>query len=66
MSVEQVDRDVYKPSPEVVASALIKNRDEVAAMADKDLAGFWEERAQEYEWFEPWDKVLDDSNKPFL
>ena len=34
-------------------------------MADKDLAGFWEERAQEYEWFEPWDQVLDDSNKPF-
>ena len=55
--VEQVDRDVYKPSPEVVASALIKNRDEVAAMADKRLSRLWEERAQEYEWFEPWDKV---------
>ena len=32
----------------------------------KDLEGFWAERAEELEWFEKWDKVLDDSNKPFF
>jgi hypothetical protein len=31
----------------------------------KNPEGFWAERAEELEWFEKWDKVLDDSNKPF-
>ncbi len=26
---------------------------------------FWAEAAQEIDWIKPWDKVLDDSNKPF-
>ena len=31
-----------------------------------DPEGFWAEQANEYlSWFKPWDKVLDDSNKPF-
>ena len=31
----------------------------------KDPDGFWGEAAAEIEWYKPWDKVLDDSNKPF-
>ncbi|MBU5163191.1 acetyl-coenzyme A synthetase N-terminal domain-containing protein [Cutibacterium acnes] len=27
---------------------------------------YWDEQAQELEWSKPWDKVLDDSNKPFF
>ena len=30
-----------------------------------DLAGFWAAQAEEFEWFQKWDKVLDDSNAPF-
>src|SRR5512141_1566454 len=57
----------YKPSAEVIAQAHIKNWDEVAAKADKDYVGFWEERAKELiDWHQPWTKVLDDSNKPFF
>jgi len=33
--------------------------------AKEDLPGFWAERALELEWYQPWNKVLDDSNKPF-
>ena len=57
----------YEPSAEVIAQAHIKNWDEVAAKADKDYVGFWEERAKELiDWHQPWTKVLDDSNKPFF
>src|SRR5512134_3942929 len=31
----------------------------------KDPEGFWGEAAEEIHWFKRWDKVLDDSNKPF-
>ena len=31
-----------------------------------DPEGFWGETAGELHWFKPWDKVLDDSEKPFF
>ena len=31
----------------------------------EDPNGFWGEAAADIEWYKPWDKVLDDSNKPF-
>ncbi|MFA6561806.1 MAG: acetate--CoA ligase [Verrucomicrobiia bacterium] len=58
--------DIYHPSPEMIAAACVKDPDEIARKASRDLEGFWAERAQEFEWFKPWDKVLDDSNKPFF
>jgi len=58
--------DIYHPSPEMIATACVKDGDEMARKASRDLEGFWAERAQEFEWFKPWDKVLDDSNKPFF
>jgi len=30
-----------------------------------DPEGFWAEAAEEIDWIEKWDRVLDDSNKPF-
>jgi acetyl-CoA synthetase len=57
--------EVYPPSPQVVANANVKSYEEMARMAEKDLAGFWGQRAEEFEWFKKWDKVLDESNKPF-
>ncbi|MBF0374356.1 MAG: propionyl-CoA synthetase [Alphaproteobacteria bacterium] len=30
-----------------------------------DPEGFWGEAARDLHWYEPWTKVLDDSNKPF-
>jgi acetyl-CoA synthetase len=61
-----MEGEVYFPSEEVIAQANISDWDEVANFALRDLEGFWAERAEELEWFERWDKVLDDSNKPFF
>ncbi len=58
--------DVYFPAPEIVENAHIPNYEEVHEAATKDLAGFWGKIASEdYEWYKPWDQVLDDSNAPF-
>ncbi len=35
------------------------------ARSMEDPEGFWAEAAAEIDWYKPWDKVLDDSNKPF-
>ncbi len=66
MANEQKDlTEIYSPLPDVVANANVKSYEEMARLAEKDLAGFWGARAEEFEWFKKWDKVLDDSNKPF-
>jgi acetyl-CoA synthetase len=65
VSTEQDTKEIYTPAPEVIEQAYIKNRARLAESARKDLAGFWADAASEYEWFAPWEKVLDDSNKPF-
>lgn len=61
----EMEGEVYYPSAEVIAQANVQNWDILAERARKDLQGFWAERAEELEWFQKWDKVLDDSNKPF-
>ncbi|HSG42766.1 MAG TPA: acetate--CoA ligase, partial [Anaerolineales bacterium] len=63
---KEMDGEVYYPSDEVVAQANAKDWDEMAEKALKDPQAFWEAEANELEWFEKWDKVLDDSNKPFF
>jgi acetyl-CoA synthetase len=62
----EMEGEVYYPSDEVVTQANVPDWDKVAQFAQKDLEGFWGERAEELEWFKKWDKVLDDSNKPFF
>ncbi len=62
---DDTHKEIYPPSQEILQNAIIKNPDELAQMAEQDLAGFWEKQAREFEWFSPWTKVLDDSAKPF-
>ncbi|MBI3942338.1 MAG: acetate--CoA ligase [Chloroflexi bacterium] len=62
---KQAEREIYPPPPDVVAQANVKDYDAVVKYAREDLAGFWAKQASELEWFAPWDKVLDESNKPF-
>jgi acetyl-CoA synthetase len=57
--------EVYYPSPEVIARANIPNPETVYKEAERDLEGYWARRAEELEWYRKWDKVLDESNKPF-
>ncbi|MCB9079846.1 MAG: propionyl-CoA synthetase [Anaerolineaceae bacterium] len=39
--------------------------DQVYASWKADPQGFWAKAAEEIDWYEKWDKVLDDSNPPF-
>jgi len=60
-----LEGDVYLPSPQAIANTYIPDWEATARRAGKDLTGYWAERAQELEWYRPWDRVLDESNKPF-
>jgi acetyl-CoA synthetase len=61
----QSNGDVYPPPAEFLETANVADHESKTKQAEEDLEGFWSERASELEWFKPWDKVLDDSTKPF-
>jgi acetyl-CoA synthetase len=61
-----MDGEVFLPPAEVVAQANVPDWEAVARRAAEDLAGFWAEQAQALEWHKPWDRVLDESQKPFF
>ena len=56
----------YKPSKKVLAEANVKDYKATLAKAAKNPQKFWAEAAQDLDWFKPWDKVFDDSKKPFF
>jgi acetyl-CoA synthetase len=62
----EMEGEVYFPSHEIVRHTLVKDWEALADEARADLQGFWGKRAKELEWFRKWDKVLDDSKKPFF
>ena len=58
--------EVYYPAPEVIAHAHVPDYEKVYAEAAADLPAFWGRiAANNFEWYKPWDSVLDDSNAPF-
>ena len=65
-SPNQIESEVYHPSSEVVAAAHIQEYESLYQQSLQDPEGFWGERAEELEWFQKWDKVLDDSDAPFF
>ncbi len=65
MSTAQAAQEVYRPSSDITEAAIVKDFREMSRRAQEDLAGFWAERAREFEWFREWDTVLDDSKRPF-
>lgn len=62
---DELHGEAYYPSPEIVANANVQNVDELYQWAFEHPDEFWEQRANEYEWYSKWDKVLDESNAPF-
>lgn len=66
MSHHELHGEVYYPSEQVIKNANVQSIDELYKWAFEHPTEFWEERANEYEWYSKWDKVLDDSNKPFF
>jgi len=60
----QDEKRIFKPNVETIERAHVKNWENEIEKG-KDFEGYWEEKAEDLHWFKKWDKVLDDSNKPF-
>ena len=58
------EQRIFKPHEEVTSTAIVKDW-EAELKAGEDIEKYWGEKAQLFEWFAPWTKVLDESNKPF-
>jgi acetyl-CoA synthetase len=65
MTENDLSGEVFYPSKEIVKKAHSKNYAEMSKFASDDLEGFWAKEAKNLHWFKKWDKVLDDSQKPF-
>jgi acetyl-CoA synthetase len=65
MAEKKLEGDVYYPSKEVIDQANIKDYDKLYKYSIENREQFWAEEAENLEWFKKWDKVLDDSEKPF-
>ncbi|MGV8144011.1 MAG: acetate--CoA ligase [Methanothermobacter sp.] len=58
------EKRIFNPDEEVIRRAHIKNWEEEIEKG-KDIEKYWAEKAEQFVWFKKWDKILDDSNKPF-
>ncbi len=56
---------IYYPSKEVIKKALVKDYDSLYKKSIENREEFWAAEAKKLEWYKKWDKVLDDSDKPF-
>ena len=65
MPEKKLTGEVYFPTKEIMDYAHAKC-ESLYKNAEKDPIGFWETEANNLHWFTKWDKVLDDSNKPFF
>ncbi|MGA2297644.1 MAG: acetate--CoA ligase [FCB group bacterium] len=65
MSEKKLAGEVYFPSEDIVKQANIKDWDALEKEAKDNYPRFWEKRAEELHWFSKWDKIIDDSEKPF-
>ncbi|MBZ2165875.1 acetate--CoA ligase [Methanobacterium spitsbergense] len=59
------EKRIFKPNVETVERAHVKNW-ETEIEKGKNFEKYWEEKAEDLDWFERWDQVLDESNKPFF
>lgn len=56
----------YEPTKTFLKSLFIQDYEGTLKKAAKDPLKFWEEAASDLEWFKKWDKVFDNSQKPFF
>jgi len=58
-------KKIYPPSEEVIRNARVKDYESMYKESIEHREEFWAREADELEWYKKWDKVLDDSEKPF-
>lgn len=64
-SSESNNGGIVHPSKKVIEQAHIKDYESLYKKSIEDREGFWSEEAANLEWYKKWDRVLDDSDKPF-
>jgi acetyl-CoA synthetase len=62
---ELLDQETFEPPAGFREKALIAD-DSVYEEAARDPQAWWAKQAEELDWFEPWDQVLDGSDAPFF
>jgi acetyl-CoA synthetase len=65
MAEKPLSGEVFYPTDEATRHAHVKDWNKMRDDAERDLEGYWAKEANELHWFQHWDKVLDDSQKPF-
>jgi len=63
---QEMEGEVYFPAPGMVAQANVQEYEKLYQSSIDDPESFWAERAEELEWYQKWDKVLDESQAPFF
>jgi acetyl-CoA synthetase len=60
------ESELYAPAADVVANAVVPDYLALRQTALADIEAYWDARATELvDWYEPYERVLDDSAKPF-
>jgi acetyl-CoA synthetase len=65
MAKGKMKGEVFYPAKEIIDAAHIKDWEKLNREASTNYEKFWEDRANELHWFKKWNKVIDDSKKPF-
>lgn len=55
----------YYPAEDIVKNAHVPDYEATYAEAVADPLAFWAKRAETLDWYQKWERVLDDSNPPF-
>src|ERR1035437_1342879 len=58
-------KGMYYPTDDIIDQANVKEYEKLYKYSVENPEFFWAEQAEKLVWFKKWDKVLDDSDKPF-
>jgi len=66
MSGKALSGEFFEPSKEIINNAHIKDWYKLQKEVSSNYEQFWGNMANELHWFKKWEKVIDDSKKPFF
>ena len=55
------NNNFYNPSQGIIENANVKEYDDLYRFSIENREKFWEEQAENLQWYQKWDKVLDSS-----
>jgi len=59
------NKGMYFPSEDIISQANVKEYENLYRYSIENRDEFWAEQAGHLEWFKKWDKVVDETDKPF-